>query len=92
MSTTTPSARQIEIFRMVMRLGSAKRAAAALHISQPAVTQLLVQFETRSGLKLFDRLKGRLVPTPEARADGGSRTRLRGAGHGPAQDRHAALA
>jgi DNA-binding transcriptional LysR family regulator len=64
----TPSARQIEIFRMVMRLGSAKRAAAALHISQPAVTQLLVQFETRSGLKLFDRLKGRLVPTPEAHA------------------------
>ncbi|AGW90837.1 MULTISPECIES: LysR substrate-binding domain-containing protein [Cupriavidus] len=62
------SARQIEIFRMVMLLGSAKRAATALHISQPAVTQLLLQLEGGSGLKLFDRLKGRLVPTPEAHA------------------------
>ncbi len=60
------SARQIEVFRMVMRLGTANRAAAALHISQPAVTQLLQQLEARSGLRLFDRLKGKLMPTPEA--------------------------
>jgi DNA-binding transcriptional LysR family regulator len=62
------SARQIEVFRMVMRLGTANRAAAALHVSQPAVTQLLQQLEARVGLKLFDRPKGRLVPTPEALA------------------------
>jgi DNA-binding transcriptional LysR family regulator len=62
------SARQIEVFQMVMRLGSASRAAAALHISQPAVTQLLQQLETASSLRLFDRLKGRLLPTPEAHA------------------------
>jgi len=60
------SARQIEVFRMVMRLGTANRAAAALHISQPAVTQTLQQLEVRSGLKLFERAKGKLVPTPEA--------------------------
>ncbi len=53
---------------MVMRLGTANRAAAALHVSQPAVTQILQQFEARSGLKLFDRLKGKLTPTPEAYA------------------------
>lgn len=63
-----PSARQIEVFRMVMRLGTASRAAAALHISQPAVTQLLKQLEERAGLKLFGRTKGTLVPTPEAHA------------------------
>lgn len=63
-----PSARQIEVFRMVMRLGSANRAAAALHISQPAVTQLLQQMEVRAGLRLFARTGGKLMPTPEAHA------------------------
>lgn len=63
-----PSARQIEVFRMVMRLGSANRAASALHISQPAVTQLLQQMEERSGLRLFGRTAGKLMPTPEAHA------------------------
>lgn len=53
---------------MVMLLGSARRAAQALHVSQPAVTQLLAQLEARAGLMLFDRRKGRLVPTPEAHA------------------------
>ncbi len=62
------SARQIEVFRMVMRLGTANRAAAALHVSQPAVTQLLQQLEARAELKLFDRPKGKLMPTPEAYA------------------------
>lgn len=60
------SARQIEVFRMVMRLGSARRAAAALHISQPAVTQIVLQLEKAARLRLFDRTKGRMVPTPEA--------------------------
>jgi DNA-binding transcriptional LysR family regulator len=62
------SPRQIEVFRMVMLLGSAQRAAQALHVSQPAVTQLLAQLEARAGLMLFDRRKGRLLPTPEAHA------------------------
>jgi DNA-binding transcriptional LysR family regulator len=63
-----PTPRQIEVFRMVMRLGSANRAAEALHISQPAVTQLLQQLEERSGLRLFARTTGKLTPTPEAHA------------------------
>ncbi len=53
---------------MVMRLGSANRAAAALHVSQPAVTQLLQQLEERAGLRLFGRVSGKLAPTPEAHA------------------------
>lgn len=63
-----PSWRQIDAFRMVMRLGSANRAAAALHVSQPAVTQMLQQLEERSRLRLFQRSKGKLLPTPEAHA------------------------
>lgn len=51
-----------------MRLGSASRAAAALHVSQPAVTQQLQQLEERAGLRLFGRTRGRLVPTPDAHA------------------------
>lgn len=65
---TRISTRQIEAFRMVMLLGSANRAAAALHISQPAVTQLLQQLEERSRLRLFARSRGKLLPTPEAHA------------------------
>ncbi|PLP99128.1 LysR family transcriptional regulator [Cupriavidus pauculus] len=64
----TVSARQIEVFRMVMRLGSARRAAEALHISQPAVTQIVLQLEKSARLRLFDRSKGRMVPTAEAAA------------------------
>jgi DNA-binding transcriptional LysR family regulator len=63
-----PSARQIEVFRMLMRVGTTGAAAAALHVSQPAVTQLIAQLEARAGLRLFDRQKGRLSPTPEALA------------------------
>lgn len=62
------SARQIEVFRMLMRLGSANSAAKALHVSQPAVTQILQQFERRAGLRLFERRKGKLLPTPDAHA------------------------
>lgn len=53
---------------MVMLLGSASRAAAALHISQPAVTQLLQQMEGKADLRLFGRSGGKLIPTSEAHA------------------------
>ncbi len=38
-----------------------------LHISQPAATRLLLRAEDLLGYKLFERVKGRLVPTREAR-------------------------
>ena len=60
--------REIEIFRAVMQAGSTGRAAALLDISQPAVSQSIKKFETESGLRLFERTRGRLVPTPEAQA------------------------
>lgn len=60
--------REIEIFRALMHAGSTGKAAALLGISQPAVSQSLKKFETESGLRLFERSRGRLVPTPEAHA------------------------
>ena len=60
--------REVEIFRAVMHAGSTGKAAALLGISQPAVSQSIKKFENESGLRLFERTRGRLVPTPEARA------------------------
>jgi DNA-binding transcriptional LysR family regulator len=60
------NARQIEVFRTIMRLGTLTGAAQALNVSQPALSQLLLHAEDRLGYKLFRRLRGRLVPTPEA--------------------------
>lgn len=59
--------RQIEVFRNVMQTGSIKGAAELMHISAPAASKLLTAGERRAGLRLFERSKGRLVPTPEAR-------------------------
>lgn len=60
------NARQIEAFRAIMRAGTLTGAAAALNVSQPALSQLLLHAEDQLGFKLFQRLRGRLVPTPEA--------------------------
>ena len=43
--------------------GSISSAAEMVHISQPAMSKLIAHFEADTGLKLFDRLKGRLAPT-----------------------------
>lgn len=59
--------RQIEVFRAVMLSGSISGAARLLFVSQPAVSRLLAYTEQRLGLRLFERIKGRLHPTPEAR-------------------------
>ncbi len=58
--------RQIEIFKAVMELGTVSRAGEALNISQPAASKLLMQLEADNGLKLFERKKGRLVPTDQS--------------------------
>ncbi|MGB3740540.1 MAG: LysR substrate-binding domain-containing protein, partial [Castellaniella sp.] len=42
-------------------------AATAMHVSQPVVTRLVADFEQRTGIPLFERQRGRLHPTPEAR-------------------------
>jgi DNA-binding transcriptional LysR family regulator len=59
--------RQVEAFRAIMRSGSASRAAEALGITQPAVSRLVSELEKTIGFSLFDRIRGRLEPTPECR-------------------------
>jgi DNA-binding transcriptional LysR family regulator len=58
--------RQIEIFHAVYTNGSVSAAARALNISQPAVTNTLRHAERQIGFPLFDRTKGRLIPTEDA--------------------------
>ena len=59
-------ARQLEVFCAIMREGSLTGAAQALNTSQPALSQLLRHAEDELGFALFKRVKGRLVPTPDA--------------------------
>ncbi|MGY2289537.1 LysR substrate-binding domain-containing protein [Pseudomonas sp. SDO528_S397] len=60
--------RDIEIFRAVVIAGSTIKAANMLGISQPAVSQAIRKLEGSSGLQLFVRARGRLIPTREATA------------------------
>ena len=55
--------RHIEIFHAVVTAGNLTEAAALLHTSQPTVSRELARFEKLVGLKLFDRVRGRLQPT-----------------------------
>ncbi|USU13846.1 LysR substrate-binding domain-containing protein [Sphingomonadaceae bacterium OTU29THOMA1] len=57
--------RQLEIYRAVMLSGSASRASELLSITQPAVSRSIAELEQSVGFGLFDRVRGRLVPTPE---------------------------
>lgn len=57
--------RQIEAFRALIEHGTVSRAAEVLAISQPAASKLLMHLESDTGLKLFDRHKGRLTPTAQ---------------------------
>ena len=58
--------RQMEVFRAVMLSGSVGGAAELLNVSQPAISKTLAQAARQAGFPLFERVKGRLLPTPEA--------------------------
>lgn len=62
------SFKQIEYFRAVMEAGTVSAAAELLHVSQPNVSRMLKYTESRLKLILFERMHGRLLPTPEAYA------------------------
>jgi DNA-binding transcriptional LysR family regulator len=57
--------RQLEIFRAVVVTGSASRASEILDITQPAVSRAIADLERQLGFSIFDRVRGRLVITPE---------------------------
>jgi DNA-binding transcriptional LysR family regulator len=54
------SLRQLQVVRTVAELGSMARAAEALHMTGPAVTQQVQQLEKTLGAPVFDRLGRRL--------------------------------
>ncbi|MGF6756021.1 LysR family transcriptional regulator [Paraburkholderia sp. GAS42] len=58
--------RHIEVFHAIMRTGSLSKAAELLCVSQPAVSKILAHAERSVGIKLFNRVHGRLQPTREA--------------------------
>ncbi len=58
--------RHIEVFHAVYSSGSVTRAAKILNVSQPSVSKVLAHAEQQLGYPLFDRVRGKLVPTPEA--------------------------
>lgn len=60
------SSRQIEVFRCIMQSGSVSGASRMLFTSQPTVSRELARLEHTSGLRLFDRQGGRLLPTAQA--------------------------
>ncbi|MEK6297697.1 MAG: LysR substrate-binding domain-containing protein [Paraburkholderia tropica] len=55
--------KHVEAFRAVMVSGSMTAAAKALFTSQPNVSRLIAQLERDTGLKLFQRVGVRLIPT-----------------------------
>ncbi|MCB0137053.1 MAG: LysR family transcriptional regulator [Caldilineaceae bacterium] len=57
--------RHIEVYQAVMTYGTTSRAAEVLGVSQPAVSKAIMALERSIGFKLFDREKGRMVPSAE---------------------------
>ena len=55
--------RQVEAFKAVIEYGTVSRAAEMMNVSQPAMSKLIAHLEEDTALRLFDRVKGRLVPT-----------------------------
>lgn len=62
--------RQLEAFRSTLANGSLTRAAAALGLSQPAVTKLIAALEAEVGFALFVRSRTGVTPTAEGVAFG----------------------
>lgn len=58
--------RHIEVFHAIYTTGSITNAAKILHVSQPSVSKVLTHAEMQLGFNLFERVKGRLIPTDEA--------------------------
>lgn len=57
------SSRQIALLNALGELGNLRKAAAAIHTTQPAASLLLQQLEERLGVQLFERLPRGMQPT-----------------------------
>ncbi|MCT7655476.1 LysR family transcriptional regulator [Oceanimonas sp. NS1] len=70
----------LRAYRAVMRYGNVTRAADMIGATQPGVSRMLSQLEHQVGFALFERVKGRLYPTPRANCFSGSGAYLPGNG------------
>jgi DNA-binding transcriptional LysR family regulator len=59
--------RQLKVFESVARNGSFTRAAGELHLTQPAVSMQIKQFEENLGLPLFEHLGKKIYLTEAGR-------------------------
>src|SRR5512134_4034418 len=59
----TLEVRHLKLVRAIVGEGGVTRAAARLHLSQPAVSRQLADVEARLGTPLFSRVGRRLLPT-----------------------------
>ena len=59
--------RYIEVFYSVFNHGSVTKAARELNVTQPSISKILSQSEKDLGIKLFERINKKMVPTPEAK-------------------------
>src|SRR4051794_14516492 len=66
MAERVPKIRSLDVFRVLLSTRSVTQTAQVLGISQPAVSKHLQQLEADLGFRLFERVSGRLHPTPEA--------------------------
>ena len=56
--------RQLEYFLAVVEHGTLTKAAAALHLAQPSLSQMIKTLERDLGTQLFHRVGRRLVLSP----------------------------
>ncbi|MDG1203203.1 MAG: LysR family transcriptional regulator [SAR86 cluster bacterium] len=59
--------RHIEVFYSVFIHGSVTKAAHDLNVTQPSISKILSQSESDLGIKLFERLNKKMIPTQEAK-------------------------
>ncbi len=56
----------LRVFECVFRTGSMTTAAQELHLTQSGVSQHIRSLEDVLGIRLFDRIKKKLIPTTTA--------------------------
>ncbi|MFK7944302.1 MAG: LysR family transcriptional regulator, partial [Paracoccaceae bacterium] len=66
MSDRLPNLRHLAAFVAVLEHGSATRAAEAVHLTQPALTQAIGRLEQEIGCQLFNREPTGMKPTEPA--------------------------
>ncbi len=56
---------QLNAFKAVYELGTMTAAAENIHVTQPAISRLIANLEHRLGFELFQRIKGKLIPSDQ---------------------------